>query len=164
MFNDSVDLDFEEAFKRFYDQNINGLISPFEKRNTNNATVKCLLKRFTQIACHGDEKQRAVVKSFFLGRDDKRDLKNLMNLTYSHASLAYGMPSIKFFMKQQYHGIKFNLFTTQEVLKLLSLDGIIFPHDIPPDAFMRVFALTNKKLDLHCMETLMPLMKECHFK
>ena len=163
MFNNPV-IDFEEAFKNFYDQNINGLISPLDKRNTNNDTVKCLLTQFTRIAGHGDAKQRETVKSFFLGREDKRDLRHLMNLTYSNGSLTYNMPYVKFFMEQQYEGIKFDLFSVQEVLQLLGSRGICFSRDtIPPEAFIRVFALPDKSLDLRCMETLIPLMKDCHF-
>ena len=70
---------FEQSFISFYDNNWPALISPgfVENQNTDNECVNFLLNQFTQIAINGTKEEKQVVKDFFTGRKDGKDLKNL---------------------------------------------------------------------------------------
>ncbi|QLZ69685.1 hypothetical protein FOLKNPGA_02483 [Legionella sp. PC1000] len=150
---------FENKFKQYYDLNWPVLVKPseYETRNIDNLAIQFLLAEFTNIAMNGTPEEKAVVKSFFLGREDKRDLEHLQQVSNEMKStLHYNTPYVQFFINQQFQDKKFDLFTTEEQLKLLDTISMYF-HEIPPQAFIQIFRLPFESLSLDCLEQLLPL-------
>ncbi|MGM9454685.1 ABC transporter [Legionella bozemanae] len=150
---------FQDKFKQFYDLNWPVLIKPSEcdARNIDNVAIQFLLTEFTNIAMNGTPEEKAVVKSFFLGREDQRDLAHLQQISYESTSmLHYKSHYVQFFVNQQFQDKKFDLFTTEEQLKLLKTISMYFS-EIPPQEFIQIFRLPFESLSLACLEQLLPL-------
>lgn len=153
---------FENKLKQYYDLNWSVLIKPseHEARNVDNLAIQFLLTEFANIAMNGTPEEKAVVKSFFLGREDKRDLEHLQQVsTEIKSTLHYNSPYVQFFLNQQFQDKKFDLFNTEEQLKLLSTVSM-FLYEIPPQTFIYIFRLPFESLSLECLEQLLTLSKD----
>ncbi|CAM2801831.1 2-polyprenylphenol 6-hydroxylase [Legionella steigerwaltii] len=153
---------FENKLKQFYDLNWPVLIKPseFVNRNIDNQAIQFLLAEFTNIAMSGTPEDKAVVKSFFLGREDKRDLEHLQEVSNeTKSTLHFNTPYVQFFVNQQFQDKKFDLFTTEEQLKLLDTISMYF-YEIPAQTYIHIFRLPFETLNLECLEQLLKLAKE----
>lgn len=153
------EVSFEDKLKQYYDLNWPVLIKPSEDnaRNVDNLAIQFLLTEFTNIAINGTPEEKAVVKSFFLGREDKRDLEHLLQASNEIKSkLHYNAPYVQFVINQQFQDKKFDLFTTEEQLKFLNASSMDF-YEIPPRAFIQIFRLPFDSFSLDCLEQLLPL-------
>ncbi|QMT60828.1 ABC transporter [Legionella sp. PC997] len=153
---------FENKFKQYYDLNWPVLIKPseYENRNIDNLAVQFLLSEFANIAINGTPDEKAVVKSFFLGRADNRDLQHLQAVSNELKSVLHAnTPYVNFFIHQQFKDKKFDLFTTEEQLKLLNTISM-YLFEIPPQAFIHIFRLPFESLSLDCLEQLLILTKD----
>lgn len=111
----------EEAFIHFYDNNLPLLINPVYDYNIDSPAVNILLEQFFRIAQFGTTDEKALVKSFFFGRDDKRDLYHLLDspdriglhLTFS--------PFITFLYFNHFKGQAHTLFYDEPIETLLNL-------------------------------------------
>lgn len=157
MFNDPL-ISFETAFIQFYDLNIAGLIAPHDNFNTNNQSIRFLLRQFARIAIRGSQEDRKVVKSFFLGRQDGRDMKHLQE--GSHRQLDYDTPYIKFIFEQRYENIEFELFSLEDFINILNDLEICFKaYEVPAIQILRMFKLDFDTFSLTCIKQLIPLLK-----
>ncbi|MCW8408027.1 ABC transporter [Legionella sp. PATHC035] len=150
---------FEDKLKQYYDLNRLVLIKPSEAkaRNVDNLAVQFLLTEFTNIAINGTPEEQAVVKGFFLGREDKRDLEHLLQAANEvKSTLDYNAPYVQFVINQEFQGKKFDLFTTEEQLKFLRASSMSL-YEIPPQAFIAIFRLPFDSFSLDCLEQLLPL-------
>ncbi|WP_454781733.1 ABC transporter [Legionella sp. WA2022007384] len=153
---------FENKFKQYYDLNWPVLIKPseYQARNIDNLAIQFLLSEFTNIAMTGTPEEKAVVKSFFLGREDKRDLEHLQLISNEvKSTLHYNTPYVQFFINQQFQDKKFDLFATEEQLKLLDTISM-YLYEIPPQAYIHIFRLPFDTLSLDCLEQLLTLVKD----
>lgn len=135
--------DFEGAFKEFYDKNINYLRLFREREsskifNLDNEAVHILLDKFTDIAQSGTKEEKKLVKSFFLNRDDHRDLSHLQQWSNSPPILPYHSPYIKFVMEQRYHGKEFKLFSLGEISKFYRSSDVSFYHEVPVQTWLKL--------------------------
>ncbi|WP_065235815.1 ABC transporter, partial [Legionella cherrii] len=150
---------FDEKLKQYYDLNWPVLIKPSEDkaRNIDNIAIQFLLNEFTNIAINGTPEEQAVVKSFFLGREDKRDLEHLLQASNEvKSTLHYNAAYVQFVINQQFQDKKFDLFTTEEQLKFLRASSMSL-YEIPPQAFIHIFRLPFDSFSLDCLGQLLPL-------
>ncbi|WP_454783355.1 AarF/UbiB family protein [Legionella sp. WA2022007384] len=155
------ELSFEEQFKQFYDLNWAVLIHPGDDRNSDNIAIRFLLAEFANIALNGTSEEKAIVKSFFLGREDNRDLEHLIkpNSKSIHSSLSYKSCYVPFVTKQEFQGAKFNLFTPDEQIKIIN-DRSILIYEIPAQDLIHIFRLPFESLSIECITQLMPLIEK----
>ncbi len=140
----------EEAFKLFFDKNLQLLLIV-----SNNDVSNCLLAWFMRIVA----KNKELVKSFFLGREDGRDLRSLQKMHPHDSVLDPLSPYVKFFLLQRFKDVSFKLFTSDEILKLISFDkGIHFFRDIPPELYLGIFELPYTEMSLSAVQELVPMM------
>ena len=159
MFDDPM-ISFEEAYTQFYDSNQPLLkLSRKDNINEDNSAVQFLLQQFLRVAIHGSNAEKQVVKSFFLGRKDNKDLRGLQG---ANSSLSYNTPYIKFFLEQSHQGVSFELFTLDDFIKLTNkVTGIHFYHyEIPPEQFIKIFKLGFERLTLPCVKQMIPLVNK----
>ncbi|WP_131783991.1 hypothetical protein [Legionella gresilensis] len=120
MFN--LPLSFEEQVKQYIEINEPALRCPNVtcNLNCNNEAVNVLLDKFATIALSGSQTEKEVVKLFFLGRPDKKDLIHLYipYVSSFFAELTLDSLYSQFCFYQTYKGIKFNLFTPEETWQL----------------------------------------------
>lgn len=116
--------DFEHAFTLFYDSNRQALNIPLKGFNHDNPTVQFMLQKFADVVTHGSDADKMVVKSFFLGREDKRDFKGLCNafngmfFRQMVILLDYDSPYIQFVFNQ-YKELHFTLFSSEEIITFI---------------------------------------------
>ncbi|WP_419418493.1 AarF/UbiB family protein [Legionella sp. D16C41] len=139
------DLDFETQFKQFIELNEDALRCPdsIDNLNCNNDAVNALLERFTIVALTGSTAEKEVVKSFFLGREDKKDLATLY-LPYAHnllARLNFDSPYFQFCFYQKFNETHFNLFTNEECIQLVK--KFDRHHAIPLECLINYFNIPN---------------------
>uniref|UniRef100_UPI003D00C903 hypothetical protein n=1 Tax=Legionella gresilensis TaxID=91823 RepID=UPI003D00C903 len=152
---------FEQQFIQFYDNNYKALRGAADSYvdgrkinlNNNNSTVRCLLTKFTEIALTGTPKDKALVKSFFLGRKDKRDLASL-NMKATWSSLTLDSLYYQFCFYQRYAGQNFVLFSPNELIALIRDKHI---SDFPTNLLLRHLGLPYEDLTLECLA---PFLKE----
>lgn len=154
---------FEDDFIQFYDSNWPALIIPEsnKNRNINNKIVESLLTKFSDIAIHGSFEEKKIVKEFFLGRKDERDLYHLLypSQISSNAILSYESPYIQFIFEQKYQLNQFKLFTVDEHIQLIN-NYTIYKNLISPQKWINIFDLPFKSLSIECLEQLIPLLIE----
>lgn len=152
----SVKSNFEEQFKQFYDHQWPALV-----QQADNKVIRFLLREFANVAISGAPEDKAVVKSFFLGRDDFRDLQHLLkpdNRT-NYGVLTNKNHYVQFFVKQQFEEITFDLFTSDEQAKLIN-DVNMTGYDMPAQDLVTLFRLPFKSLTMPCLEQLIPLVSK----
>jgi hypothetical protein len=158
---------FEQAFIQFYDLNWIMLVAPFFplRRNVDNEAIHSLLSHFAKAAREGSEKDKAVIKSFFLGREDKRDLENLdiylKRLPFP--GIDHNLIYTTFVLDQEHNGLQFKLFSLQEQIEFMNAFLNIY-HDIDPMRLIKLFALPFNDLNHECLQTLIPLIKQHNMK
>jgi|GEM_PF-3047971 ankyrin repeat protein len=137
---------FEEAFKVFYDKNIYYLkiikSESSEILNLDNEAIHLLLNKFSAVAQQGTDQEKALVKSFFLGRPDHRDLSHLQRWAenFNPTRLRYDTPYIKFIMEQKYGEKSFQLFSPGETLAFYYSPDIWFDRDqVPAQTWLKLF-------------------------
>jgi len=109
---------FEEAFIAFYDAQYYGL--QFNRTEHNNPQAGgYLLAVFAEKVEQGDAQAVQVIKGFFLGRTDKRDLNHLFKASTQFPMLDRTHPFYTFVLLQTYKGKRFNLFSVEEKQSLL---------------------------------------------
>ncbi|WP_131783442.1 hypothetical protein, partial [Legionella gresilensis] len=143
---------FEQQFIQFFDNNIKALrgaadLDESKKKlnlNNDNPTVRCLLAKFTEIALTGTPQEKAIVKSFFLGRQDKRDLKSLQVST-TCCDLTLDSLYYQFCFYQRYEKQTFSLFSADELIALIKEKQV---YDFPPHLLWYYFALPDKEFTL----------------
>ncbi|MBA2654076.1 MAG: hypothetical protein H0U71_03290 [Gammaproteobacteria bacterium] len=161
---------FEDSFQDYYDTNWPLLICPGyrvdnEKINIDNPAVHHLLKVFTDIALSGTEKEKDVVKSFFLGRKDNRDLVHLQKTEVITQALSMSSHYMKFCIDQTYLNTKFKLFSADEVISLIKNTRgsnntrlSFYTYEITPQQYMAIFELNSDILTFDCLRQLIPLL------
>ncbi|MFA6301539.1 MAG: ABC transporter [Legionella sp.] len=156
---------FEEQFIQFYDQNWFLLMHPdgFRNRNANTEAVRFLLNQLSRVAQTGTDEEKQVVKGFFQGRTDGRDLTHLQRgksgaMPSSH--LNYSDLYSQFIIKQRFMDRVFDLFTFHEQIKLLS-SACITTHQIPAEDYIGMARLAEQSLTLECVEKLLALFNSC---
>lgn len=109
-----TDIPFEEAFKQFIDSNLPVLKINYDIPGLNKAAVQHLLMIFTYYALTGTDAEKKVIKSFFMGREDERDLYHLQSI----ADMQMDAPYLQFLFTQKYMGASFQLFTPKELITI----------------------------------------------
>ncbi|WP_419420489.1 hypothetical protein ACNVED_04095 [Legionella sp. D16C41] len=143
---------FEQQFIQFYDNNIKALRGAADwynnkvkiNLNNDNPTVRCLLAKFTEIALTGTSEEKAIVKSFFLGREDKRDLKSL-NIYMTFSELTLNSLYYQFCFYQRYENQTFSLFSTDQLIALINEKRI---YDFPPHLLWHYLGFPDKEFTL----------------
>lgn len=160
MFESSL-TSFEERFIQFFDNNLPALISPRKNFNDDNLAVNFLLRQFYRIAIGENEADKQVVKSFFLGRDDKRDLRHLLTALLERSALDYNMPYTRFVKDQEFEKNAFQLFTNVDLFRFLNyIDPYWKDKPASPEWYISLFSLPHEALDLSCLKELIPLIRK----
>ncbi|WP_419418532.1 hypothetical protein ACNVED_08175 [Legionella sp. D16C41] len=156
------DESFEQQFIQFYDNNFKALRGAADyysgggkiNLNNDNSTVRCLLAKFTEIALTGTPKEKAIVKSFFLGRKDKRDLESLSMAKATWSGLTLDSLYYQFCFYQRYAGQNFSLFRSNELITLIKDKHI---SAFPTNLLLGHLGLPYEDLTLECLA---PFLKE----
>lgn len=119
MFSDTA-LSFEQAFIRYFDTNLPALIYPHLDFNKHHPAQLRLLKEFYRVAVEGTDVEKDVVRSFYYGREDKRDLKGVLK---GHV-IKYKSHYIEFICLQQFDDKPHQLFADYDLRKFLKLKHI----------------------------------------
>ncbi|WP_131783702.1 hypothetical protein [Legionella gresilensis] len=158
--NDSS-LTFEEKFIKYYDENLVNLRYPHLEFNAEHEAQTQLLKAFYHVAIAEGQAEQAVVKSFFFGRDDKRDLQSLVG---KYQSLKPTSKYFQFIFLQKFKENSHHLFDNYDLSQLIKkdifdLDDSRFPLSL--DSCRIIFRLPEQssKDDL-----LILLLDECNTK
>lgn len=153
MFN--VDMPFEDAFVRFYDANWPMLIMPSNYRNINidNAATDVLMTQFVIAAQSSNEAAKKTVKSFFMEREDKRDLFKLSRVLERDAydeGITGESHYVKFILFESYKDKIFKLFTIEEKFRFLWLLRI-WSLNLTGTDILKIIGLFNERI---CMNLL----------
>jgi hypothetical protein len=160
---DASDEKFEASYLQFYEANLPALIGRSQTLNQKNETIHYLLTRFTEVALHGTPKNKQVVKSFYLGRQDNKDLKNLSMPTngfpVKHFDLLFDAPYVQFLIDvQTKHD---DMFSVDEIFEILMNTNLgIKGSSIPPECYIKLLKLPFTELNLDCLHHLVPLFKK----
>ncbi len=157
--------DFEQAFISYYDLNWPDLrVVDSRDADAMRSGVKYLLKKFAEIANNGSECDRNVVKSFFIGRDDERDLNNLQyRIGDDKKRKVYPSnksPYVDFVIDQEIEGIKFDLFSLEEVIEWLDSNFALYY--LPASRLLKISGLPYRHFTIECISELIPWLDDAH--
>ena len=160
---------FEQAYCEFYDRNMSAISHPNydgKRYNLDTPATEFLLMKFAQIAKEGTEAEKTLVKSFFIGRNDKRDYKNLfdmnngMRINYLNVNCHY----FRFVAENKFQasrsGIEINfkqLLTGDEILAFLVTSKCHY-EKLDWRYFCQFYKLSYQSLDLKCLNKLLDLL------
>lgn len=148
MFNEAIS--FDEKFIRFFDHNLPMLehtsnYDNIQHHNSDNHAVHFLLNEFAKIAVFGSENDKKIVKSFFLGREDKRDLAHLLDDGHGY-NLTLDSFYYQFCFYQRYLHDDFNLFTMDESIELVK--QYLDEKSVPPQLLANIFKINYDNFSL----------------
>lgn len=165
----SLNISYEQAFIEFYDKNAFALNCPDVIFGTNfnkdNACIHYLLQSFLSVIRYGSIEDKKVVKSFFTGREDKRDFRALRQAHERMSSYSIDTDNVytKFVIDQTYLEEMFSFFESEEIIKFID-QGDILVNAITWQQFSNMFDLPFDRLTVDCLEQLLPLLERYHNK
>lgn len=144
---------FSNGFCEFFDANLPVLLSiSFPNAlslNQLSAAANHLLTCFHQIAMTGSEQDKATMKSFFLGREDKRDLSQLFN---ERSDYLLQHPYLQFVLQS-------NVLEAREVASFINLHYSKF-RSMPTSSLLKILKLPYNKLTIPCIEEVFRIFEE----
>lgn len=153
-------LSFEAAYQRFYDAHLFALMSPGigNSINIDNVAVDCLMRQFTFAALSGTPQDKEVVKSFFRGRPDSRDLGNLRKAMHGRSGITSLSHYYRFVINQIYKRTAFKLFTPQEQREIVESQD--WHYIVPALHYLKLYELPFTEVTFECLTEFIQLLKK----
>lgn len=146
----AASLPFEDAFKAFFDKHEGMLDIDMNNPTYSSIAQYALLRKFAYAARRRDLNAIDVIKSFFFGRDDHRDLFKVMTNSACDENdhLCDKNEYVIFLLQQRFQDIQFDIFTTDEILSLMHSNRYLCMTSLSSEHILSLFRVTANTITL----------------